>query len=728
MAPDIPNESMPSPKDVVGGFLATGITLANALNDDGFCERVADPTVAVPVLALLGRHAAPSAGPSTGTPTKFRPRVFLSAYLCVGQGLLDQNDAPEAALHQAALQLIAVFEELCREVVERDNLPQDKCAAFSRAWQEWVSRFHQWRQRDNRRLVAQYISSYVQVERTRRAMVLNDASSEVPAFLREIRRHLAMVGGDAAIAELEAELQKLDDPPPRPHEPSQSPEAPVATKAPDVVIPEQFSAQAPTQSLICPSSPQTIPVGSHPSGTMFARATGTNTPPRVVTLSESQADALRAAYAKAKLAYEAVCDFDPGRRDDKADPIRTIAEKAFWDVFREEVSADPPEYARLGALIGEVAQTLQDILPRDATFRQEVETTLDWEVLRRTLSPALLDGFVGYVLGKVMELEAPVHVPETKALMANLRTRLATDFTPDLIVEVFQAVTSKLRQLRDEVDRLRRSMAKAHLRPDAVVLQQRYVASSLALGRLSFAITRRWLAQTIQTHFATLSMAPSRRLDCSSIVREGLLDLLQCSTPATIYTVPETLTMDAANLVHLQNRLQHVTLVASLVSITTLIAGQRKWVLDARDLQDVKGRLDATLTADGTTLSDIVTTLTGFLGECASARDRGSPLTAAAVDLVTGMVAKTADVNDPVFAAFRSKVVSVLRQLCGPSPQDIAPLLSGLALRAVEADVRTLGRQTAALWANNVAVYGPHYFRIVTEEILSHEASGEDRV
>ena len=67
--------------------------------------------------------------------------------------------------------------------------------AFANRWQEFSSKFRVWKQEDAKRLIAHYIATYLQVERARKAMLLDEVKEEVPTFFQEIRRQLVQVRG-----------------------------------------------------------------------------------------------------------------------------------------------------------------------------------------------------------------------------------------------------------------------------------------------------------------------------------------------------------------------------------------------------------------------------------------------------------------------------------------------------------------------------------------------------
>ena len=72
-------------------------------------------------------------------------------------------------------------------------------------------------------------------------------------------------------------------------------------------------------------------------------------------------------------------------------------------------------------------------------------------MLQRTLSAELLRNFVVYVMGKVMELEAPAHVKETQKATDDVCAELEGEFRPGLVVKALKLVMRKVRELQEQV-------------------------------------------------------------------------------------------------------------------------------------------------------------------------------------------------------------------------------------------------------------------------------------
>eukprot|EP00997_Jenningsia_sp_PLL12_P000337 NODE_1049_length_1299_cov_83.715200_g864_i0.p1 GENE.NODE_1049_length_1299_cov_83.715200_g864_i0~~NODE_1049_length_1299_cov_83.715200_g864_i0.p1 ORF type:complete len:389 (+),score=132.30 NODE_1049_length_1299_cov_83.715200_g864_i0:27-1169(+) len=353
----------------------------------------------------------------------------------------------------------------------------------------------------------------------------------------------------------------------------------------------------------------------------------------------------------------------------------------------------------------------------------------DWDVLQRTLSPDLLTNFVVYVLTKVMELEAPVHVQETKKSMDQICEKMSTDFRPEFVVEAFKLVMSKLRQLQEEVDKYRRGIARLHLQKEAVSCQQQYVSKALAMGQMHFTKTRRWLERTLSAHFPNHKQRRASQ-ECDAVVREALMDLLQAPMALNTFTTPETLIMDIENLVNLQNSVQHITLTACVVNILSTLCAQKRLSLSRQELAETKSKVDQLLKKKDVNLPLITSTSTDLLKELMATPSRsshpGSKVTIEDIDLLKSMLQKTSDTNDPVYMTFRSKVLAAISAHCRtPAPDPSTVLLPSSNLSIVDQDVRIVGGYVRRLFLNNVAVFGKYYYNMVLG-MVAHCVDGAD--
>eukprot|EP01001_Neometanema_parovale_P007310 NODE_361_length_2598_cov_52.821818_g341_i0.p1 GENE.NODE_361_length_2598_cov_52.821818_g341_i0~~NODE_361_length_2598_cov_52.821818_g341_i0.p1 ORF type:complete len:795 (+),score=199.10 NODE_361_length_2598_cov_52.821818_g341_i0:61-2385(+) len=706
-------------KRVIREFQARGITVAAAEEDASFHVRIANPSCAKAILTLV-RHRCSQLTPRRIL--RIAPRLFLSAYLCLGKDFLDPDNGLEADLRSEALTCLTAFELACGALlVEGDECdPQvaEALTAFATSWEAYSAKFRAWKQEDAARLVAQFIETYVHVARARQAL-LQEGIEEVPQFLAEIERQLIQVGGLPAIQQLDDVLGA--------HGLAKTIHSSAPPADPSGATSSSADLQPPTPPTPATTATPTLPtqqVDEAPvrSAADIARA--------------KKIQALQDAYGKALLAHESVCDLglpdsnNPGKA--QQEQIQAIAQKAFWDILAADVSADPPDYQRVGALVADVKQMLAEILPKDKKFAEELESTLDWEVFERTLSPDLLKSFASYVIDKVVSLGAPARQANTQELLQGLCNDIDSGFTPMCIVKTFQLLTEQLTVLREDVAKYRRQLARLAIRQNAVSVQQTYVAQALSLGEMKLTRTRSWIEHSINTHHPTHPKWLANNQEYVTIVREGFLDLLQSPVALQSWTVPESWAFDVRSMVYYQNRVQHITLVACVVNIVATLCNQKCLGLSRDELLDFKQRLDKIISEPTTTLPVLSKFVTEFIGECmATPARRSNPkatVTDGDEDMVKSMLKKTADPSDPVFCAFRSKIMAALSNFCrDPPPAPEAALFTASNLNLVEADVRTLGGQVRQTYMNNTAVYGQYYANMVLGTVLQCYETEEER-
>eukprot|EP01012_Entosiphon_sulcatum_P019384 TRINITY_DN2423_c0_g1_i1.p1 TRINITY_DN2423_c0_g1~~TRINITY_DN2423_c0_g1_i1.p1 ORF type:complete len:764 (+),score=137.70 TRINITY_DN2423_c0_g1_i1:37-2292(+) len=681
-------------QQIVQHWKCLGITPAAAQDDPDFHDRVQKTAAVKPLITLLRFRYATEVAPSQdGTVAPLAPRLFLSAFLCLGRDFLRHDDPVEGELHQAAKELLDGFEALCAALSSEQEADQDSTVAvrnhlrhFMELWTAYSGKFKAWKREDSAKLVEHYIATYCEVERARRSLA-DRCVDQVPQFLQDIRSHVQRVGGAAAIHKLEAELlqQGLTVYGLQP-----------ATEATDVTPAQQAAASPP------PAAPQTA------------------------FLSDAE--------AKARLAYDSVCDFGPKQESNGPQAqLLEIAEKAFWDVFSAEVSATPPVYHRIPGLLQEVQAILVACAPKDPRFAEELKTTLDWDVLQHSMTTATLKGFLNFVIEKVIELEAPVHNEETRRGQATLLAELDQEFSPALVVHVLSFVMKKLRQLHEEVNRCRMQMAKAVIRDQAVDVQRQFVHMALASGKLTLTRTREWLEGTISRHFPQHPKWLCDRDKFEAVVRAGLLDLIQVPVGLQLLRLrlPEVLRYDIPNLERFQNELQHITVVACLVNIVAMLCAQKRLALSTEELQALAKRLDEALKRNDVNLAGLVDLLCEFSTQCLSIPARvavsGGKLTPSDTDMIEAMAKKTLQNDDAVFAAFRTKVVQGLDTVMTHPPNASAePLWPTGNLRTVEQAVRRLGGHLRTVLVNSVNVYGQYYYHMVLGIVLQADEPPED--
>ncbi|KAK9810347.1 hypothetical protein WJX72_009152 [[Myrmecia] bisecta] len=113
--------------------------------------------------------------------------------------------------------------------------------------------------------------------------------------------------------------------------------------------------------------------------------------------------------------------------------IRQIAERAFWDALQEGLQAQPPQWERIAALIGDARDQLVELIPATSQqglqLRADLRDKLDMEYISMRLAagfdPQYLRQLFDYLVFVIMGLEAPARSRSTKQGYAQLTQAFA---------------------------------------------------------------------------------------------------------------------------------------------------------------------------------------------------------------------------------------------------------------------------------------------------------------
>ncbi|KAJ8976026.1 hypothetical protein NQ317_003567 [Molorchus minor] len=138
-------------------------------------------------------------------------------------------------------------------------------------------------------------------------------------------------------------------------------------------------------------------------------------PPKFVSLEEI----MQAANGMRDMAlvHQIVVDEDFKLKRAEPDPnsiqkiIKDTMHKAFWDVLREQLAEDPPNYTQALNLLEQIKQGLFALLlPQHTRIKQQISEILDTELIKQQAEKGILDfkHYAQYVISVMSKLCAPV--------------------------------------------------------------------------------------------------------------------------------------------------------------------------------------------------------------------------------------------------------------------------------------------------------------------------------
>ena len=94
--------------------------------------------------------------------------------------------------------------------------------------------------------------------------------------------------------------------------------------------------------------------------------------------------------------------------------------KAFFDLLKEKVASDPPDYDWLIRLYTEIRDKLCKLVKKDTSMRRDMEEKLDPEFFEQLIKHKVFDGksmygLIWFTFEKCLELGSPARDTDTKA-------------------------------------------------------------------------------------------------------------------------------------------------------------------------------------------------------------------------------------------------------------------------------------------------------------------------
>ncbi|KAG5449661.1 T-complex protein 11-like protein 1 [Clonorchis sinensis] len=321
-------------------------------------------------------------------------------------------------------------------------------------------------------------------------------------------------------------------------------------------------------------------------------------PPTFVTMRQLT-EAANAFY-NMSLAHEITVDSE--FRIEKYDPpedslehtVKETMHRAFWDMLRSSLEADPPDYQPTLNLLSEIKQSLNGlVLPNQKTLQKLVDSSLDLDAAKATLEHTghlNLKDYAIQVINMMHQFCAPVRDQEVE----NLRKI-------DDPVEAFRNAFILLEKMHMDLANFTIAQMRPYIRQQAVQYERSKFATFLdaqkALGLDGLRRTREWieaafskltnvsrseLPSTASASSASASHLPGERagkrwvsadsessaeefpLTPNNILREAYLELLVWPAGKDW---PETVVMDQLRLTELGIQLANIVTLTSLVLV-----------------------------------------------------------------------------------------------------------------------------------------------------------------
>lgn len=297
-----------------------------------------------------------------------------------------------------------------------------------------------------------------------------------------------------------------------------------------------------------------------------------SSPPKFVSLEEI----MQAANGMRDMAlvHHIVVDDDFKLQKIEPDPnsiekvIKDTMHKAYWDILREQINDDPPNYEQALSLLDFIKTVLFSLLlPQHTKIRQQIQEVLDTDLIKQQAENGVLDfrHYANYVVSVMGKLCAPVRDDKIKELTEKCKS---SD-----VVETFQGIIEILDLMRLDMANFTLHVSKQEIKACSVEIERKKFAKFLAIHPDGLEFTRKWLLKHVNTN----EKLPEG-VDYDNFIRNisrkafihSCVDLLDWE-PGVPY--PETFILDEQRLADIQIRMNRLIYVATVLLVTLSNAG-----------------------------------------------------------------------------------------------------------------------------------------------------------
>ncbi|XP_068623106.1 T-complex protein 11-like protein 1 [Battus philenor] len=286
-------------------------------------------------------------------------------------------------------------------------------------------------------------------------------------------------------------------------------------------------------------------------------------PPKFVTLE----DIMKAAHGMQNmaLAHEIAVDQDfklePFEPPDNSYQklVKETMHKAYFDLLREQLNSDPPEYKRALVLLEDVKQGLFSILlPHHVTLREMIEEVLDNDFIKQQAENNSLD-FHKYA-NFVVDLMAKLAAPARDEMIQNI-TKL-TD-----TVDIFRAILETLEILKLDLANTLIAMIRPHVQQESVQYERAKFDEMLKVSEDGLKFTREWLQRHIDKTGLSIPVTDTNiiRNITAQTLAKAYLELLEWDGTKNY---PETLVLDSSRFAELGTQVYKLICVVSILLVS----------------------------------------------------------------------------------------------------------------------------------------------------------------
>ncbi|KAL0088649.1 T-complex protein 11-domain-containing protein [Phycomyces blakesleeanus] len=444
-----------------------------------------------------------------------RARILLTAYMmlmCPREILQDRNGSEEQILLTSAKDVLVQFEIWM--AAHGPHAGQVERRVFAESWTRYRSLFEAWKKRDQKKLVEDMITYYLELSNVKRSLEEHDVEgvgAQLEKQLEQVKAKIVQVGGPAS-------LERLNN----------------------------LESKKGTQEEVKQDKEEDkAPVYKPDLSTIFGPFS--NIP-------------------NERLAHELIVSPDFKLQHKEITPleqhVKTIATKAFFDKLENEL--DNGDTSSLPGLLADVRERLLGLSPLDGDLRETILEIMDIELIQQQAANNTLDvsKYIQTIIDAIAQLCAPVRDEAIAAIREGSQP----------IVQI-QQLLELLDFMALDLANFKLAAIRPHLVEIGVEYEQDFFAKTIS-NNPEMPITNIWLCKAFhRLHDISSQRNPENvqphlnRPSHKAVIEDAFVALVTASDTINSETVPETLLWDADRLTGYQNDIQALVIVACLLML-----------------------------------------------------------------------------------------------------------------------------------------------------------------
>ncbi|XP_013171425.1 PREDICTED: T-complex protein 11-like protein 1 [Papilio xuthus] len=434
-------------------------------------------------------------------------------------------------------------------------------------------------------------------------------------------------------------------------------------------------------------------------------------PPKFVTLE----DIMKAAHGMQNmaLAHEIAVDQDfklePFEPPDNSYQklVKETMHKAYFDILREQLNSDPPEYKQALILLQDVKQGLFSILlPRHKRIREMIEEVLDHDFIKQQAENNSLD-FNKYATF-VVDLMAKLAAPARDDMIQNISKLTDT-------VDIFRSILETLEILKLDLANTLIAMIRPHVQQESVQYERNKFDELLKVSEDGLQYTREWLQRHIDKTGLTIPVTDAiviRNVTAQTLAK-AYLELLEWDSSKNY---PETVSLDASRFSELGTQVYRLICTASILLVSPSCGNDPSI---ATQKQQLKEKIIIILdnTSNDTELKSILPSVAEEIVVFTENLLEGLNQVALSTDtreLIQSQILSLSDPEHRVRQIVRQRIFEFLKEIlvCGGGSRQIP-----VGLSAFTQELTSVSGTLLRYVMHNKAVFTKYYLDIVAEEL-----------